>query len=385
MQQTSLPARIILEDGSEYQGRSIGAEGTAFGEVVFNTSCTGYQEILTDPSYRGQMVLMTYPEIGNYGINTEDFESKQIHAAGFIVRRLHRTPSSWRSEASLDDFLRQHGIVGIEGVDTRAMTRTIRTHGCMKAVITTEDHDTAELLEKVKQHPSTTDQGLVALVTTEKPYELLADEDAMDEVKLDHLAVVDLGMKRNILFNLRRFVRKITVLPANANFEDIAKLNPDGVFLSNGPGDPRTLTKTVDLAKQLIAAKVPTFGICLGHQILSVASGAKVVKMAFGHHGGNHPVKDLETGKITITAQNHSFAADFEAFPDDALQVTHLNLNDGSIEGIRHKNAPMLSVQFHPEASPGPHDAQYLFARFIAETVQGLKPNGVDAPVLAHA
>jgi carbamoyl-phosphate synthase small subunit len=367
-------ALLVLEDGSVYEGLSIGKPGTSFGELIFNTSATGYQEILTDPSYRGQIVLMTYPEIGNYGANMDDIESEKIHAAGFVVKRLSPTTSSWRAEVSLQEFLFCNGVVGIEGVDTRAITRRIRAAGAMKAGITTESISVEEFLQQVQAQPHLIEQNLVEQVTVPESYTLQQDDVVEEKHSLDKLVVMDYGIKRSILQSMLQFVREIVVLPAGTPFEVIASYQPDGVLLSNGPGDPTTLANEITMAKKLISSGIPTFGICLGHQILALASGAKVSKMPFGHHGGNHPVKDLETGQIIITSQNHGYAADFDDFPKD-LVVTHVNLNDKTIEGFRHKKAPVSSVQFHPEASPGPHDTQYLFARFV---VEALRQNQTD-------
>lgn len=359
-----LKARLLLEDGTLYEGFSIGVPGTALGEIIFNTCATGYQEILTDPSYRGQIVLMTYPEIGNYGANLIDRESEQVHSAGFVVKRLSPVTSSWRAEISLQEFLYCNGVVGIEGVDTRAITRKIRDKGAMKAGITTEDYSVEAFLRMVQTQPELAEQSLVSQVTTPEAYTLTRDPKMPAELTLNRLVVMDYGIKRSILQSMLPFVREIIVLPAGTSFETIAGYQPDGVLLSNGPGDPATLHPEVAMAKQLIASGIPTLGICLGHQILALACGAKVSKMPFGHHGGNHPVKDLETGKITITSQNHGYSVDFDEIPSD-MMVTHLNLNDNSIEGFHLKNGPVTGVQFHPEANPGPHDTQYLFARFI--------------------
>jgi carbamoyl-phosphate synthase small subunit len=369
---TRLAARLVLEDGSCYSGLSIGVPGTRFGELVFNTSMTGYQEILTDPSYRGQIILMTYPEIGNYGVNWEDYESERIHGAGLVVRRLSPTTSSWRAQISLQEFLVRNGVGGIEGVDTRALTRKLRTVGVMKAGITTDASlPLEEFVAQVEAQPDLSHQDLVGQVSTPSPYLRHGHVTRPDGLVLNRLAVVDYGIKRNILQEFQSFVREMIVLPAHSTFEDIARTQPDAVFLSNGPGDPTVLTGAVDCARQLIASGLPTFGICLGHQILALASGLEVEKMPFGHHGGNHPVLDIETGLITITSQNHNYAVnrqDLEARAQSlGLVLTHLNLNDQTVEGFRHRNRPVFSVQFHPEASPGPHDAQYLFRRFIEQ------------------
>lgn len=362
------PARLILSDGSVFTGYSIGVKGTTLGELVFNTSMTGYQEILTDPSYRGQIIMMTYPEIGNYGVNWEDYESERIHSSGFVVRRLSPTNSSWRAQISLQEFLIRNGTVGIEGVDTRALTRKVRTLGAMKAGITTESISDADFLAQVQGQPDLKELDLVEQVTTPSAYIRYGDPDPDASWVMNRLVVVDFGIKRNILQSFQEFVRELVVLPAHATFEEIAQYQPDGVFLSNGPGDPSVLHGPVAMAKELIQSGIPTFGICLGHQILALAYGLPVHKMPFGHHGGNHPVMDLENGTINITSQNHGYAVDpaaIAANPD--LVLTHKNLNDGSVEGFRHRYAPISSVQFHPEASPGPHDALYLFKRFIEQ------------------
>lgn len=369
------PARLILEDGSVYHGFSIGAQGVSLGEIVFNTSATGYQEILTDPSYKGQIVLMTYPEIGNYGVNSGDFESARIHALGFVVSRLSPFTSSWRAEFSLEEFLLKNDVVGIEGVDTRSLTRKIRSKGAMKAGITTADPSEVpdeRFLAQVKAQPGFEEQDLISLVTTPEPYTLQTPQP-VSRPRVQRLAVVDFGVKSSILHYLRQYVEEITVLPANSTFEQVMAHNPQGVLLSNGPGDPAVLKDAVGMARKLVESGTPTFGICLGHQILGLACGAGVSKMRFGHHGGNHPVKDLEIEKIFITSQNHGYHVEFDQFPEDRLKVTHVNLNDGSIEGFRHLDAPVMSVQFHPEASPGPHDANYIFERFMQIAVSGLK------------
>lgn len=345
----------------------MGATGTRIAELVFNTATTGYQEILTDPSYAGQIVLMTSPEMGNYGVNVDDVESHggRVYARGLVVRRLSKLPSSWRAEQPLDAYLKHHQLTGIEGIDTRAVTRKIRELGSMKAAITTENTPVEAVLEAINAHPGLEEQDLVNEVTTPEPYQLAGSKNVkFENFKLKTLAVIDLGIKQNILRQLQELVWTIYVFPAHAKKEDILACKPDAVFLSNGPGDPSILTDTIQLAKDLIGSGLPTFGICLGHQILALASGAKVEKMRFGHHGANHPVKDLETGRIVITSQNHGYAVCEDGVSEDMV-VTHVNLNDGSIEGFRHKAAPVFSVQFHPEASPGPHDAQYLFERFI--------------------
>lgn len=362
------PARLVLEDGSVYHGQSIGVAGTSTGELIFNTSATGYQEILTDPSYKGQIVLMTHPEIGNYGINSDDFESARINAIGFVVSRLSPFTSSWRSEYGLQEFLVKNNVVGIQGVDTRAITRKIREKGSMKAGITTSNMPDAVFLAEVMNQPGFDELDLISLVSTRTPY-LIKTPHPISQPRLQRLTVIDYGIKASIFDYLRQYAAEITVLPAESQFETIMATHPQGVLLSNGPGDPAVLHDAVKTASQLVKNGTPTFGICLGHQILGLACGAQVSKMRFGHHGGNHPVKDLETDRVFITSQNHGYQVEFDKFPEDDLKVTHVNLNDGSIEGFRHLKAPVMSVQFHPEASPGPHDANYIFERFMQTAV----------------
>lgn len=365
------PARLILEDGSVFHGFSIGASGSTLGEIIFNTSATGYQEILTDPSYKGQIVLMTYPEIGNYGVNREDYESAQIHAIGFVVSRISPQPSSWRSDAALQEFLSKNNVVGIQGVDTRAITRRIRANGTMKAGITTEDISDVEFLAQVKSQPGFEECDFISQVTRTEP-EVIRSQPIHAHLQLKKMVVVDFGIKASILTYLKEYVSEIVVLPASSDFEAIVSHQPQAVLLSNGPGDPAVLHDAVATAKRLSESGIPTFGICLGHQILGLACGAQVAKMPFGHHGGNHPVKDLELDRIFITSQNHGYHVEFDAFPEDRLQVMHVNLNDGTIEGFRHKHAPVMSVQFHPEASPGPQDANYIFERFMQTALEGV-------------
>jgi carbamoyl-phosphate synthase small subunit len=368
-EQKALPARLVLEDGSVYHGHSIGVPGTTLGELVFNTSATGYQEILTDPSYRGQMVLMTYPEIGNYGISSHDFESAHINAVGLVVSRLSPFTSSWRSEFSLQEFLVKNKVVGIEGVDTRAITRKIREKGTLKAGITTEAIADVEFIRQVQAQPGFEELDMISQVTTIEPY-TIRTENPVSAIRVQKLVVVDYGIKASILHYLQQYVEEIVVLPAHCDFEQIVALRPQGVLLSNGPGDPAVLHEAVRMARQLVDSGMPTFGICLGHQILGLACGAKVSKMRFGHHGGNHPVKDMLLDKVFITSQNHGYCVEFDQFPEDRLMVTHINLNDQSIEGFQHRDVPVMSVQFHPEASPGPHDANYIFERFMRTAVE---------------
>ncbi len=382
--QTHPPAWLLLEDGTCWQGQAVGALGQTFGELVFNTAMTGYQEILTDPSYKGQVVLMTYPEIGNYGINDDDDESSDAHVAGFVVRHLSAVTSSWRASGSLGAWLRNKGIIALQGVDTRAITRHVRKAGAMKCALTTQlptdvaspafAEAKAELLAQVIASPALADQPLVASVTTPHAFELVGTRDVATEgdYPLDTLVAVDFGMKLNILRQFRPWVRRLVVLPASATLADVQAYQPQAVFLSNGPGDPNTLPEAMALAKGLIDSRTPTFGICLGHQLLALALGLKVEKMMFGHHGGNHPVRDLELGKNLITSQNHGYCVMLSP-QDEArhpIKVTHRNLNDGSVEGFRHTHLPVAAVQFHPEAAPGPHDAHYLFERFLIGLTQ---------------
>lgn len=350
------PCLLALEDGRTFSGSSFGATGTKTGELVFNTSLTGYQEILTDPSYAGQLVTLTCPEIGNYGVNVDDMESSRIFARGLIVRRLSRRYSNWRATGSLSNFLKQQNIPGISDVDTRAITIHIRDKGAMRCAISTEILDPAELVKVAASSPLMTGADFTGEVSTEKPYEMGSAGDY-------HVAVMDFGVKRNILRNLVTQGMRLTVFPANTPAADILKINPDGIFLSNGPGDPAACKGIVAELSKLIQARLPIFGICLGHQLLALALGASTYKLKFGHRGGNQPVKDLMTGKIEITCQNHGFAVDTSSLPSN-LELTHLNLNDNSVEGFRHKELPIFCVQYHPESAPGPHDSVYLFARF---------------------
>ncbi|MBN1384365.1 MAG: glutamine-hydrolyzing carbamoyl-phosphate synthase small subunit [Elusimicrobia bacterium] len=351
---------IALEDGSVFEGRSFGAQGERFGELVFNTSLSGYQEVITDPSYKGQIVMMTYPLIGNYGINSVDVESRQPFLEGFIVKECSRIPSSWRSEKSLQDYFKENNIIGIEGVDTRALTRHIRLQGAMKAVVSNKDLDKKSLVKKAKDSPGLIGRDLVKEVTCREVYEW---NPSRREQGLK-VVVIDCGVKFNILRELDSNGCQVIVVPAKTDAEQILKINPDGVLLSNGPGDPEAVSYVIETTKNLIG-KLPLFGICLGNQILGLALGGKTYKLKFGHHGANHPVKDLKTGKVDITVQNHGFCVDMNSLDKNSIEVTHINLNDNTVEGIMHKNMPIFSVQFHPENSPGPHDAEYLFKRFV--------------------
>lgn len=349
------PCLLALEDGSTFAGQSFGANGTTTGELVFNTSITGYQEILTDPSYAGQVITMTYPEMGNYGANPEDVESRKVFARGMVVRHLSRKHSSWRATQSLPQFLAKEGIIGISDVDTRAITRHIRDLGAMRCAISTEILDPQQLVEVAKNSPLMTGADYTAEVTTESIYKI--GESGYK------IAVMDFGVKRSILTNLAKEGCQLTVFPATATASEVLQTRPDAIFLSNGPGDPAACKDVLAEIPKLIDSKLPIFGICLGHQLLAIALGAQTYKLKFGHRGGNQPVKDLTTGKVEITCQNHGFAVDAASLPAD-LELTHINLNDNSVEGFRHKKLPIFCVQYHPEASPGPHDANYLFQRF---------------------
>jgi carbamoyl-phosphate synthase small subunit len=368
-------AKLALEDGTVYTGTACGARGEVDGEVVFNTSMTGYQEILTDPSYRGQIVTMTYPEIGNYGVNDEDVESHKPHLAGFIVRENSRIASNFRAQGQLDAYLQRHGIVGLCGIDTRALVRRIRTQGAMKGILSTVDGDHASLVAKAQASPGLVGRDLVKEVVPREArtwhdglsrWARLTDQAAStgDARLTRHVVALDYGMKWNIARHLTDVGCRVTVLPGTATAEDVLAQNPDGVFLSNGPGDPEPLTYAIATIRNLLGQK-PIFGICLGHQLLALACGARTFKLKFGHRGANQPVLNVLSGRVEITAQNHGFAVEETALPAD-LEITHRNLNDNTVAGLRHRKLPAFSVQYHPEASAGPHDSRYLFDQFRA-------------------
>ncbi len=354
-----MKAILALEDGTIFEGSSFGATGEQTGEVVFNTSMTGYQEILTDPSYKGQIVTMTYPLIGNYGINFEDFESERPHLSGFIVREASRIVSNWRAEMSLDDFLEKYNVIGIEGIDTRALTLHIRSAGAMKGIISTADLDPKDLIKKAKRSQGLVGVDLIKEVTCQKIYEW--NKQGKYKVLL-----LDCGAKHNIMRELEKRNCHVIVVPARTSARKILSLKPDGVMLSNGPGDPAAVTYVISTVRKLIG-KVPIFGICLGHQMLGLALGGKTYKLKFGHRGANQPVMNLRTKKVEITCQNHGFCVDLNTLDQKEVELTHINLNDRTLEGLRHKKYPVFSVQYHPEASAGPHDSKYLFDEFIKE------------------
>ena len=382
----TITAKLALEDGSVYRGESVGAEGSSVGEVVFNTSLSGYQEIFTDPSYNGQMVVMTNPLIGNYGINPDDEESFRPHPRGIIVKEISRRPSNFRAQGDLRSYLRKHGMVGIAGVDTRAITKRLRTEGSLKGIIATGDADDPRmerrdvsdevLAEKARAWPGLGGIDMVAEVSCEKPYiwkkgfetpfsSCFRSNRPVERVGEGlRVAAFDYGIKHNILRILADMGFEVHVLPARATAAQARALKPDGVFLSNGPGDPEPCTYAVDNIRRLMGRQ-PIFGICLGHQLTGIALGGKTYKLKFGHHGGNHPVKQMTTGKVEITAHNHNFAVDPDSLPQSEVELTHIDLNDNTLEGLRHRNLPLFSVQYHPEAAPGPHDSHYLFKDFV--------------------
>ncbi|MBD2360267.1 glutamine-hydrolyzing carbamoyl-phosphate synthase small subunit [Anabaena minutissima FACHB-250] len=368
----AIPALLVLADGTAYRGWSFGATATTIGEVVFNTGMTGYQEVLTDPSYCGQIVVFTYPELGNTGVNPEDEESDKPQIRGAIARNICHKPSNWRSTQSLPDYLQQHHIPGIYGLDTRALTRKIRMYGAMNGGISTEILDEAELLEQVQAAPNMAGLNLVRQVTTPQVYEWsdpttpaweFKPKTAVNNQESLTVVALDFGVKRNILRRLASYGCRVIVVPADTPAAEILKYNPDGIFLSNGPGDPSAVSEGIATAKTLLESQKPIFGICMGHQILGHALGAETFKLKFGHRGLNQPAG--LTQRIEITSQNHSFAIDPDSLPEAVVEISHLNLNDRTVAGLRHKSLPIFSVQYHPEASPGPHDADYLFEQFV--------------------
>ncbi len=350
----------MLEDGRAFRGASFGTSGETFGEIVFNTSMSGYQEILTDPSYAGQIVCMTYPLVGNYGVNEAHSESRQPWVEGFVVREASRVASNWRSTETLDSYLKRHKIVGIERIDTRALVRHIRDKGAMRSAISTVDSGEKSLLEKILSSPEMKNRELASKVTVGESFEY----EPKNGSEKFHVVAFDFGVKTNSLREFARFGCHLTVVPAETSAAEVLALKPDGIFLSNGPGDPSSMKTVVEEIKKLAAENVPMFGICLGHQILGQAFGGETFKLKFGHRGGNQPIKDLTTGKIEIAAHNHGFAVDEKSLPAD-VEITHVNLNDNTVAGLRHKSLPVFSVQYHPESAPGPHDSEYLFERFI--------------------
>jgi len=370
-------ATLALADGLVFEGHSLGAEGETSGEIVFNTSMIGYEEILTDPSYKGQIVTMTYTQIGNYGINEEDIESVKPYVEGFIVKESLDIPSNWRSKKSLQHYLQENGIVGIQGIDTRALTRHLRDFGAQPGVISTKDGNSQSLVAKAKALPKMSGLDLAKDVTCKEPYSW--DQGDWDITKgymkkaVSRYKVVayDYGIKRNILRLLTQAGCEVTVVPATMSSEKVLAMNPDGIFLSNGPGDPEPVTYAIENIKNLMGKK-PIFGICLGQQLLGLALGGKTYKLKFGHHGGNQPIMDLITRKVEIAAENHGFAVDMETIKDKVV-MTHMNLNDKTCEGFQHRILPAFSVQYHPEASPGPHDSRYLFQRFVDMMEKGKK------------
>lgn len=374
-----MKALLALEDGLILRGRSFTGPGECGGEVVFNTAMTGYQEILTDPSYTGQIVTMTYPLMGNYGINSEDLESRGVHVEGFIVKEYHPYPSNWRSQGNLADYLKASGKLGVEGLDTRALTKRLREGGAMRGIISTQDLDPVSLVRRAQALPSMEGQDLVPLVTCAKAYwwpELPVPGSApLDLTALwaqksgKKVVLYDYGVKFNIIRSLKARGLEVLVVPATTPAAAILALKPDGIVLSNGPGDPAAVTYAVDNVRQCLGAQ-PVFGICLGHQLMGLALGGRTFKLKFGHHGANQPVKNQVSGKVEITSQNHGFAVDLKSIPDPAVELTHVNLNDNTLEGLRHPQLKAFSVQYHPEAAPGPHDANYLFEEFL-EMVMG--------------
>jgi len=375
----TMTATLALENGLHFTGVSFGAKGEITGEVVFNTSLTGYQEILTDPSYNGQIVTMTYPLIGNYGVNPDDNESAHPQVAGLIVKEYQEAFSNFRATRSLGSWLEEHGIIGMQGVDTRMLTRILRNEGAMRGILSTSGADLPSLFHKVGASPKMDGLDLATVVSVKEPYSwdetdttpfALAPMNGTTPKARHHVVAMDCGIKRNILRRLTGYGCRVTVVPTDFPAEEILALNPDGIFLSNGPGDPAPVSVAIAKIKKLISRK-PMFGICLGHQLIALALGGKTFKLKFGHRGANHPVKNLLTGEIEITSQNHGFSVDTDSLDQAMIEVTHVNLNDGTNEGFRHRDLPLFSVQYHPEASPGPHDSDYLFRDFIQMMTTG--------------
>jgi carbamoyl-phosphate synthase small subunit len=354
-----IPALLALEDGRTFRGRSWAADGEVCGEIVFNTSMTGYQEVLTDPSYAGQIVCMTYPLIGNYGVNRTDSESSRPWVEGFVVREASRLTSNWRAEESLSEYLKRWNIVAIEGIDTRALVRHIRDKGAMRACLSTTELDEKSLVKKALESPPMENRELASVVTTKEPYDFPAEGK-----ERFHIVCYDFGVKRNSLRELAQLGVRTTVVPASTSASQALSYNPDGIFLSNGPGDPASMDREVEEIKQLFTANVPVFGICFGHQLIGRAFGGKTFKLVFGHRGGNQPVKEVSGRGVEITSHNHGFAVSADTLPAE-IEITHINLNDQCVEGMRHKTLPVISVQYHPEAAPGPHDAEHHFRRFV--------------------
>lgn len=380
----STTAKLALEDGTIFVGRSFGAAGTVQGEVVFNTSMTGYQEILTDPSYRDQIVTMTYPLIGNYGVGSEDVESRAVQVAGFIVREPAIQYSNFRSDKSLQQYLQDNNIVGISHIDTRALTRKLRIDGAMKGVLSTEIADERELIRLAQSYPGLVGRDLVKDVTCsktstwDKGYQSAfagpVHQEPKTTGKRPMVVAFDCGMKQNISRNLVQAGFDVTIVPASASVQEVLEYKPDGIFVSNGPGDPEPIDYTVSIIGELLKREIPMFGICLGIELIGQALGGKIFKLKFGHRGGNQPVKNLDTGRVEITAQNHGFAVDIDTMDKTVVRLTHINLNDQTLEGIAHKRLPVFAVQYHPEASPGPHDATYLFTAFYKMVQTGRIP-----------
>jgi carbamoyl-phosphate synthase small subunit len=365
-----MQAILALEDGRIFRGEGYGAKGECYGEVVFNTSLTGYQEIFTDPSYAGQIVVLTNPQIGNYGTNSADNEANKPYIEGLVTREFSPISSNWRSQQVADEYLERFNVPVISEIDTRALVRHLRNNGVMRGVISSIESDPDVLVQKARSIRKMDGTDLASVVSTKARYEWEPDSDPLESAENAtpprpdlHVVAYDYGIKRNILRMLSKEGCRVTVVPAQTSAEDVLAMNPDGVFLSNGPGDPEPLTYAQETIRQL-AGKKPIFGICLGHQLIGLAMGGKTFKLKFGHHGGNHPVQQTETGKVEITSQNHNYAVDAASINQEELELTHINLNDNTVEGLRHKSLPLFSVQYHPEASPGPHDSHYLFRDF---------------------